>query len=404
MDAPTEGTLTAAVLAETTDTTIDTVERLAAVGILHPTGDGGFIEGDRHRLRLVAAFEASGVPLEVLIAAAEAGRIRFEAYDELHADLGPTSTRTYGTFRDAVDPEGKRLAGLFTALGLAEPSSGARLPVEDERLLQSYLELSDETGDPALASRVVRLYGEAARRTSAGTLQAYAEAVRELGPDFAKVEQSDYFALLARWTRFAQGLPTLAGWLAARHMSNAIDAFSVELVEQVLALGGYLPAREAALPGVAFVDLTGFTGLTQRLGDDVAAGMSLRLADLARDVTRRHGGRLVKVLGDGALLAAPGADEATASALELLAALGPAGLPSGHAGVHSGPVVEREGDVFGRTVNIAARLADAAPDGWVYAVTAVAATLDPDRFDIEPVGSADLQGVGEIEISSVVAR
>ena len=231
MDAPTEGTLTAAVLAETTDTTIDTVERLAAVGILHPTGDGGFIEGDRHRLRLVAAFEASGVPLEVLIAAAEAGRIRFDAYDELHADLGPTSTRTYGTFRDAVDPEGTRLPGLFTALGLAEPSSGARLPVEDERLLQSYLELSDETGDPALASRVVRLYGEAARRTSAGTLQAYAEAVRELGPDFAKVEQSDYFALLARWTRFAQGLPTLAGWLAARHMSNAIDAFSVELVE-----------------------------------------------------------------------------------------------------------------------------------------------------------------------------
>jgi len=307
MDAPTEGTLTAAVLAETTDTTIDTVERLAAVGILHPTGDGGFIEGDRHRLRLVAAFEASGVPLEVLIAAAEAGRIRFEAYDELHAHLGPTSTRTYGTFREAVDPEGTRLPGLFTALGLAEPSSGARLPVEDERLLQSYLELSDETGDPALASRVVRLYGEAARRTSAGTLQAYAEAVRELGPDFAKVEQSDYFALLARWTRFAQGLPTLAGWLAARHMSNAIDAFSVELVEQVLALGGYLPAREAALPGVAFVDLTGFTGLTQRLGDDVAAGMSLRLADLARDVTSRHGGRLVKVLGDGALLAAPGA-------------------------------------------------------------------------------------------------
>ena len=404
MDAPTEGTLTAAVLAETTDTTIDTVERLAAVGILHPTGDGGFIEGDRHRLRLVAAFEASGVPLEVLIAAAEAGRIRFEAYDELHADLGPTSARTYGTFRDAVDPEGTRLPGLFTALGLAEPSSGARLPVEDERLLQSYLELSDETGDPALASRVVRLYGEAARRTSAGTLQAYAEAVRELGPDFAKVEQSDYFALLARWTRFAQGLPTLAGWLAARHMSNAIDAFSVELVEQVLALGGYLPAREAALPGVAFVDLTGFTGLTQRLGDDVAAGMSLRLADLARDVTSRHGGRLVKVLGDGALLAAPGADDATASALELLAALEQAGLPSGHAGIHSGPVVEREGDVFGRTVNIAARLADAAPDGWVYAVTAVAATLDPDRFDIEPVGSADLQGVGEIEISSVVAR
>ncbi|MFL5686715.1 MAG: adenylate/guanylate cyclase domain-containing protein [Chloroflexota bacterium] len=404
MDIATEGTLTAAVLAETTDTTIDTVERLAAVGILHRTADGRFVEGDRHRLRLVAAFEASGVPLEVLIAAAQAGRIRFDAYDELHADLGPTSGRTYGAFREAVDPDATRLAALFTALGLAEPSHGARLPVEDERLLQTYLELSDETGDPALASRVVRLHGEAARRTSAATLQAYAEAVRALGSDLAEIEESDYFALLAKWTRFAQGLPTLAGWLAARHMSDAIDAFSVELVEQVLALAGYLQVREAALPGIAFVDLTGFTGLTQRLGDDVAAGMSLRLADLARDTTSRHGGRLVKVLGDGALLAAPTADDAAAAALELLAALGAADLPSGHAGVHSGPVVEREGDVFGRTVNIAARLADAAPDRRVYAVAQVASTLDAKRFRVEVVGSTDLQGVGPVDVWSVAAR
>ena len=404
MDGETGPTLTAEVLAETTDTSVDTVERLAAVGILHPTGDGSFVEGDRHRLRLVAAFESSGVPLDVLIAAAEAGRIRFEAYDELHADLGPTSKRTYGAFRDAVDPDETRLTGLFTALGLAEPSGRARLPVDDERMLRMYLELSDETGDPGLASRVVRLYGEAARRTSAGTLQAYGEAVRELGPEFAQVEQSDYFALLARWTRFAQGLPTLAGWLAARHMSNAIDAFSVELVEQVLALDGYLPARQMAMPGIAFVDLTSFTRLTQSLGDDVAAGMSLRLGDLAREVTARHGGRLVKVLGDGALLAAPSADGATASAVELLAALVPAGLPSGHAGVHSGPVVEREGDVFGRTVNIAARLSDAAPDGRVYAVDAVASTLDQARFRSEPAGSVDLHGVGAVDVWSVSGR
>ena len=186
MGDATEAALTAAVLAETTDTTIDTVERLAAVGILHPTGDGRFVEGDRHRLRLVAAFEASGVPLEVLIAAAEDGRIRFETYDELHAELGPTSERTYGEFRAAVDQGGTRLPALFTAMGLAEPSGRARLPVEDERLLETYLELSDETGDPALATRVVRLYGEAARRTSAGTLQAYAEAVRALGARLRK--------------------------------------------------------------------------------------------------------------------------------------------------------------------------------------------------------------------------
>jgi len=59
----------------------------------------------------------------------------------------------------------------------------------------------------------------------------------------------------------------------------------------------------------------------------------------------------------------PAALEATISILDALTA---AGLPSGHAGVHCGPVIEREGDVFGRTVNLAARLADHAPDGAVY--------------------------------------
>lgn len=399
MDHPTRGTLTAEDLAATAGSSTETIHRLATAGILRPTADGRFVEGDRHRLRLVAAFEASGVPLEALVAGVAAGRIRFAAYDELHAELGPTSERTYATFRAAVDPDGDRLAGLFTALGLAEPSDATHLPVRDEQFLEAYVGLSEETGDPVLATRVIRLYGEASRRTAAGTLQAYGEAVRELAPEFAAVAQEDYFALVARWTRFAQGLPALAGWLAARHMSNAIDAFSVELVEQVLALGGHLAPRKTAPPGIAFVDLTGFTRTTQRIGDEAAAGLSMRLGDVAREVAERHGGRLVKLLGDGALLHAPDGPAAAALTLDILDALVPAGLPSGHAGLHVGPIVEGEGDVFGRTVNLAARLSDAAPDGATYVLADLAGAFLGERLTTEIAGTVHLQGIGDVKVA-----
>ena len=84
-----------------------------------------------HRVRVIAAFQTSGVPLDALIAGAEAGHVRLGAYDQLHESLGPGSDRSYGAFRAAVDPDGERLTELYTALGLAEPRDGTHLPVAD---------------------------------------------------------------------------------------------------------------------------------------------------------------------------------------------------------------------------------------------------------------------------------
>ena len=74
----------------------------------------------------------------------------------------------------------------------------------------------------------------------------------------------------------------MASYLAAQHLSRAIDAFSAEATERVLAEAGFVAERQAVYPGVAFIDLTGFTRLSEERGDQVAATIALQLGELAR--------------------------------------------------------------------------------------------------------------------------
>src|SRR6476660_10225502 len=86
--------------------------------------------------------------------------------------------------------------------------------------------------------------------------------------------------------------------------------YSITATEQVLADTGYVPERPTVEPAVAFLDLTGFTSVTQERGDTIAAEMALRLADLASRAVATHGGRVVKLLGDGVLMYFPDVVEA----------------------------------------------------------------------------------------------
>jgi adenylate cyclase len=377
-------TLTADELAALAGCPPERIAALADLGILGPRDDGSFAAGDLHVLRLVDAFEASGVPLDALLA----GRLDFAAYHDLHRDPGPPSERSYGETRAALDPEGTRLTALFTAFGLAQPAPEVRLAAADEARLVTWLERLASVSDPDLLIRVIRLHGESARRTAAAALDVYAEAAERLGPDPASVDPDAYARLLEPWARIARELPDVAGWLAERHLRDAIDAFSVETSEQLLA---------------AEVDLTGYTRTTQELGDETAAARSLRLGELARSEAEPRGGRLVKLLGDGALLQLPSGVAAVECALGLCRAIVDAGLGGGHAGVSAGPVIEREGDVYGRTVNLAARISDHAVDGTVEIGPELVADLTAAGFTCRSRGPIDLQGIGPVELFVVEA-
>lgn len=69
------------------------------------------------------------------------------------------------------------------------------------------------------------------------------------------------------------------------------------------------------------------------------------------------------------------------------------GIVSSHAGVHTGPVIERDLDVYGQTVNLASRIADAASRGEVLASEAVAESAGDGVFAFEPIPKVNLEGI-----------
>lgn len=387
--------LSRAELAERAGATGSDIDRLVTAGVVRPRPDGSFPPGDVHRLRIVAAFERTGVPLDALAEAARAGTISLEYYDELHPGSGPLSSRTFGQLKADVGPDDAHLLErLLTALGLAAPAGAGRLEAADESLLLEVLAVLASIDDPEHGLRVARLYGEGARRASEAALNVYALAVEEVRREAAGLPSGDVYARFLRpWSRIARLAPRLAAWLNARHLSAAIEAYSVAATEDVLAQAGFVPEREAAPPAVAFVDLTGFTRLADERGDDVAAGIAMRLGALAEEVAQGSSGRVVKLLGDGVLLRFESVTSAVEAALDLLERLHRDGLPSGHVGIEAGPLVAREGDIFGRTVNLAARLADRAGPGEVIMTDAAAADLPPERFVCEPLGARQLKGI-----------
>jgi class 3 adenylate cyclase len=81
------------------------------------------------------------------------------------------------------------------------------------------------------------------------------------------------------------------------------------------------------------------------------------------------------------------------AALEMVQEAPEAGLPPTHIGIQAGPVVSQDGDVFGRTVNIASRLAGRAQAGEVLTSEETAGLVDDPRVGFDRVGPANLKGI-----------
>ena len=393
--------LTRGELADLVGDPVERVDELTRLGVIRPDDEDRFAPGDAHRIRVIDGFEAAGVPLDVLVRAQSAGLISIDYYDQLHAAPGRPSHIGYQELKADLGQAGRLLPALFAAFGIAEPDEASHLSVEDEAVIRHWALLIEQTGHGDLTLGILRQFGEAGRRSSVAALEAYAQVVEQLGPEFAGVpSQEIYERVFVPWATAARDLPALAAWLTRHHMSRAIDDYSIRATEQVLADSGYVQERPTVEPAVAFLDLTGFTSLTQERGDKIAAEMALRLAELASRAAARHGGRVVKLLGDGVLMHFPDLVEAIEAALDLMDQLVASDLPAGHVGITQGPVVARDGDIFGRTVNLAARISDVTPSGAVYIPASIGQAL-AGRFVVTAAGTAELHGVGSVELASI---
>lgn len=397
--------LSAESLAKLARSTPEHVRSLTRLGLLEPI-DGNYAPGDVHRIRAVDAFAAAGVPAEALARASAQGTITLAYYDQLHQDPGTPSDRTYGQLLTDLGDSAGDLRHIFESCGIAEPEPGDRLDDDEQRLLLAVLEALEANRDPDLALRALHVLGDAARRASEATMSVYGEAVERAAADTAGLPSMEtYQRFLQPWARVARLVPELGAWLHGRHLSVAIDAYSVVETERQLAATGFVPERQIEPPAIAFIDLTDFTRLTAERGDREAARVAMAFTSLAGQVAEGRGGRLVKPLGDGVLLRFASARDAAEATLEVLDRVEPAGMPRGHAGIASGPVVVREGDVFGRTVNLAARISDQAASGQALTTQALADVLSGEGFDYAPVGDVTLQGIPEpIELARIWRR
>lgn len=144
---------------------------------------------------------------------------------------------------------------------------------------------------------------------------------------------------------------------------------------------------------IAFLDLTRFTALADVHGDDLALHV-LDAFVAAVDAAVQGRGRIVKTMGDGALLQLNGPDDAVLVADQVSRNLhGSAGMPELTAGVATGPVVGRDGDVFGTTVNLASRLAGLAAPGELLATHAAARAAADAGWQVEPLGLTAIRGL-----------
>jgi adenylate cyclase len=140
--------------------------------------------------------------------------------------------------------------------------------------------------------------------------------------------------------------------------------------------------RSHPAPTFVFVDLVGYTSVTEARGDHAAARIAREFQRTMKDLSREHGAWQVKSMGDGVMIWAPDAVHALALAAETLQTVGSRpGLLPVRIGVHTGPAVMCGWDWYGSTVNVAARLAGQADpnEALVSAASRAAASGDLSR-------------------------
>jgi adenylate cyclase len=147
---------------------------------------------------------------------------------------------------------------------------------------------------------------------------------------------------------------------------------------------------------VGFADQVGFTRLARRMEETELAALVERFESRSADVVAKHGGRVIKTLGDEIFFVAADPAAAAEVSLSLLTEHeADETVPRLRIGLATGTVVTRRGDVFGTTVNLASRLtALARPDSVLVDEVTADALGGDDRFGLTPLPARAVRGLG----------
>ena len=277
-----------------------------------------------------------------------------------------------------------QLVALSFGLPVPEPDE-PYFSSDEGAALQRFGELR-EIWPAEVYLQIVRLYGQSLGRiaeTEANLFRLHvARSLHERG------ERVD--TLPAVHEAFSQLLPLADPLLLGVHRRRIEHAFAQAAVREAEAV-----TPEGLLPGAVevtllFCDLKDFTEYTDVHGDGAAIAAVERLASAVTQELGAHG-HVVKMLGDGFMLSFPDPGEAVECFSRLTERMRASDSIGVHGSVHHAVALYREGDYFGRAVNLAARLlAVAERDVLVATKPVVEATAD--RYRWQPRGTTPIRG------------
>jgi adenylate cyclase len=386
--------LSAARLADLAGVTAAEVQRLVDLGVLVARdGADPFLETDVPKVRLAAACEQAGLPMAGIASAIGAGRLSFTFLEA--APFRRWAVRSGRTYRQVSQDTGiplETLGAVLESMGFARvgPDEPMR---EDELAVVPVLRLGLASGvfDVAWLARLGRAHADGLRLIVTAWGEAY--QARFEGTLLASSgDQPTAMTLAAQLGVAFEPLvdPMLLAIYRRQQELNWTEGL-VERIENELEAAG-VPGRPGRVPAMCFLDLVGYTQLTEERGDQAAAALAETLALLVGRSAREHGGVPVKWLGDGVMVWFREPAGAVRSALQLVEEAPEAGLPPAHVGVAAGPVVIQGGDYFGRTVNLAARIASRAGPGQVLVSQSVAESAPPAGVALVELGELRLKG------------
>jgi adenylate cyclase len=298
---------------------------------------------------------------------------RYVGVDEARYDLEEVARRT------GIDAD--QLRSFWRALGFPDPRPGDVVfgDADVEMLTIVVALMADGSVSPEVARQMARVIGSSLDRIAAAQIDAHVRRVREYGEGAAEGDAEEAAHIVPRvlelvWRRR----------LAAEAQRRMVRAGS----------------EDGNPVCVGFADLVGFTAQTQQLDTGALAEVVGRFEAIAYDVVGAEGGRVVKTIGDEVMFVHDDVVAGCRTALELARRYrAEEALSDVRVGLAWGPVLERDGDVFGHTVNLASRITSVAYPGSVVVSSELRDLVsDEDELTFTSLRSHYLKDIGRIPL------
>jgi adenylate cyclase len=350
-------------------------------------------EAREARVELLEKLSADGVPLDELKRAVSEGRLVFLPVER--ALQGDGKRYTAKEVADQAGLDLDYLYGLWAALGIARPEPSDKAFSREDLESARNIKRAKEIGMPdADIMEIARVMGQSTSRLADAIGRSFAQA-------FLRPGDTEH-DLALRYADATRELLPLVGPLVQNtlrlHQRENVRRAVVGLEE--LQQGRLPDAQEVA---VGFADLVGFTKLGARVPADELGAVAGRLEELATEAASGPV-RLVKTIGDAAMLVSPEPEPLVEAVLDVVEAADEEGeaFPAVHAGIGWGEALQRAGDWYGHPVNLASRITDFARPGSAVASKELRDAVEDGDYAWSFAGNRHLKGIkGEVPLYRV---